>query len=287
MKPGAYKDIHILDYHNGEGVSKSQLDLIAKSPAHYYHNQLHKHDRKESEAFKIGRLAHLAVLEPELFNDTVVVAPECDRRTKEGKAIWAAFTDDLANAGKDVLKQQEYTQVRAIQASVARHPAANLLLSGKGPTRELSVYWNEHVEPSVKYPMLDKDVLCRCRPDLLIPPKSVGNGGGIVVDLKTTRDASPNGFKKSVRMFRYDVQAAWYLDGVNQGFAKGEPMFSTFLFIAVEKEPPYGVAVYQLDEADIISGREKARSDLATYAHATSTGVYDAYSPQIQLLTNE
>ena len=88
-------------------------------------------------------------------------------------------------------------------------------------------------------------------------------------------------------MFRYDVQAAWYLDGVNQGFAKGEQMFATFIFIAVEKEPPYGVGVYQLDEADVISGREKARSDLATYAHATSTGVYDAYSPQIQLLTNE
>jgi len=88
-------------------------------------------------------------------------------------------------------------------------------------------------------------------------------------------------------MFRYDVQAAWYLDGVNQGFAKGEQMFSTFLFIAVEKEPPYGVAVYQLDEADIQRGREKARHDLETYTQAQTTGVFDAYSPQIQLITNE
>lgn len=286
MKPGAYKDINILDYHSGEGVSKSQLDLIHKSPAHYYHNVLNRHEQKESAAFKIGRLAHLAVLEPEVFNETTAMAPPCDRRTKAGKETWASFSKD--NVGKDILKEEEYRQLRAIQASVTRHPAANLLLSGVGPTRELSVYWNQRVEPSVRFPTLEKDVLCRCRPDLLIPPKSIGNErGGIIVDLKTTKDASPEGFKKSVRMFRYDVQAAWYLDGVNKGFAKGEQMFATFIFIAVEKEPPYGVGVYQLDEPDVAKGRDAARYDLETYAHATTTGVYDAYSPQIQLLTNE
>ena len=174
-----------------------------------------------------------------------------------------------------------------MQARVALHPAAKLLLSGEGPTRELSVYWNERVGPSVRFPELSRTVLCRCRPDLLIPPQSVGNGGGIVVDLKTTRDASPAGFKKSVRMFRYDVQAAWYLDGVNKGFAKGEEMFTTFIFIAVEKEPPYGVAVYQLDEDDVQKGRDKAAHDMSTYANAITTGIYDAYSPQIQLITNE
>ena len=282
-KPGAFSGIDIEDYHAGAGVSKSQLDHVARSPAHLQYARLHP--RKDTSAFKIGRLTHLAVLEPELYMDAVAVSPEVDRRTKVGKATWASFCDD--NEGREILTPTESAQIRGMQASVSQHPAANLLLSGDGPTRELSVYWEQFTTLSddLEAPE-DHPVLCRCRPDLLIPPGSVGPiKGGIIVDLKTTRDASFYKFRSSVRTFRYQVQAAWYLRGVNQGFANGEDMFQTFVFIAVEKDPPHGVAVYQLDQSQIAEGYELFRANLSTYARCTQSGLWPSYSPQIQTLS--
>ena len=284
--PGAYTGIDILDYHRGPGVSKSQLDLIARSPAHFQYEQ--RNPRKDTKAFKIGRLTHMAVLEPELYSETVAVMPDCDRRTKAGKEAYAAFCDE--NEGKEIITEAEHIQLRGMQATVSLHPAANLLLSGEGPTRELSVYWDKPVPRTGlrltedEEPEGGETVFCRCRPDLLIPPGSVGNQqGGVIVDLKTTRDASPRAFMSSCRKFRYHVQAAWYLEGCNRGFAH-EEMFETFIFIAVEKEPPYGVAVYTLGHEDIREGHLLAEHDLAVYAKCQKSGTWPSYSPQIQTI---
>ena len=38
----------------------------------------------------------------------------------------------------------------------------------------------------------------------------------VIVDLKTTADASYSGFQRSVERFGYHVSAAMYMEGVNQ-----------------------------------------------------------------------
>ena len=117
---------------------------------------------------------------------------------------------------------------------------------------------------------------CKCRPDWLT------NDGSIVVDLKTTKDASPRGFKQSVANYRYHVQAAWYLHGLEQATGKRPDQF---IFICVESTAPYAVAVYAADAEMIERGHDQAMRDLAKLAVCKAADHWPSYSEQIETLS--
>lgn len=75
MEPGIYPDIPNSDYHKGPGISKSGLDLIAKSPAHYYHavNAANDNEREPTVAQAFGTAFHALLLEPDVFKAEYVV----------------------------------------------------------------------------------------------------------------------------------------------------------------------------------------------------------------------
>ena len=78
------------EYHSGEGVSKSDLDLLHTCPAKYRYRKDNPDDN-ETPAMLFGSMVHKLILEPEDFEREYAVAPECDRRTKAGKAIFDEF----------------------------------------------------------------------------------------------------------------------------------------------------------------------------------------------------
>ncbi len=176
------------------------------------------------------------------------------------KAEWMAN-----NGHRNVLTQEQWDQLHRMRDAVFAHPMAARLMRLEGKA-EQSVYW------------IDKETgeLCRCRPDWW--------PGNFVVDVKTTEDASPSGFGKSIATYAYDVQDAFYTDGLA---AAGKPI-RAFLFLAVEKSAcvvegqSFGVAVYQLDEASRELGRAKYRTDLRTFAQCKATGIWPNYGDTIQ-----
>jgi exodeoxyribonuclease VIII len=256
---GLIPDLPIDQYHGGIGVSKSQLDQIAKSPAHYqYARTAPKKDPTAAQRF--GSLTHLAVLEPHKLN--VVVGPDLNKNTKE----WKAFKAQVEAEGKEIVTQEEFDTLEGMKAAVYAHPAAARLL-GHGPV-EHSAYW---IDPAT-------GLLCRCRPDKLIRTER----GVILVDLKTTEDASEAEFSRSIENYRYHVQAAFYTDGIEA--ALGEPV-AAFAFIAVEKKAPYAVACYQLATVDIEDGREAYQADLFRLQECMTRNEWPAYSPRIETIT--
>ena len=78
----------------------------------------------------------------------------------------------------------------------------------------------------------------KCRPDGWIDSQ------GIIFDVKTTRDASPDGFPREIRNYGYDLQAAFYLRCMR---AAGHDA-KAFIFVAVEKEPPYAVGLHVMTD---------------------------------------
>jgi exodeoxyribonuclease VIII len=172
----------------------------------------------------------------------------------------------LANNGtRSVLTQEQWDMLHGMREAVMAHPAASALLSKLPGKAELSVYWSDAVTGS----------LCRCRPDYW-------REDDLLVDLKTTEDASPEGFSKSIANYRYDVQAAYYLDGVNQATGRKPRQF---VFIAVEKKPPYAVGVYTLDAETLMLGRAQYQADLRTYAECVANDNWPGYGDKIQKIS--
>lgn len=249
------------EYHAHPAVSKSHLDQVARSPLHYWSRYVAEERVvfDPTPAMMLGTALHARVLEPELFTAEYALAPAVDRRTKAGKETW----EQAAAEGKTLLSSLEWEQVTGMAESVQAHPAARKLLARPGQV-ELSLFWSD----------VATDIECKCRPDRLTED-------GWVLDLKTTEDASPTGFAKSAANFRYHVQASWYLDGVRQSGIDPKG----FIFIAVEKRPPYAVAVYAADADMIAAGGREARRCLDLIAECRSTERWPGYGDTVQTLS--
>lgn len=260
MKTGIYEGISNDAYHGGAGISKSGLDVVARSPLHYWSKYLdpQRERREPTASMRLGTAIHTAVLEPGEFANRHHVAPAVDRRTKDGKAMWVEAEDAAAAAGAELISNEDAQVCIRIAEQVRSHPTAVKVFStGQA---ELSCYWTDE----------ETGVLCKCRPDWLGLP--------LVVDLKSTEDASVEGFARSAWTYRYWVQAAWYMDGVEQ--ATGQRP-DAFVFAAFEKSAPYASAFYYADDAMLQIGRAEYRKLLRVYANCLAAGHWPGYATDV------
>lgn len=268
MKTGLYSGLSNEDYHGGPGISKSGLDLIERSPLHYWASYLDpaRKPREEKAHFTFGTAVHTAVLEPETFDDRYVIVPEgIDRRTKDGKEIWADLQLQALEKGADLLPYADFAKAMAMKASCHTHPMSKQIF--REGIAEQSVFWTDE----------ETGVLCKCRPDWLM-----GGDNPAILDLKTTQDASPNGFIRSAYTYRYHVAAAWYLDGL-EAATGSKP--DVFMFLAVEKEAPYASAYYYADDAMLAVGRAEYRRLLRIYADCINDDIWPGYNTKLQPLS--
>lgn len=247
-------------------VSKSHLDLIARSPLHYWARYLdpNRVEPEPTPAMLLGTALHTYVLELDQWDQRYITAPDgIDRRTKAGKEAWAAFEAEAAS--RTVISASDADQVMRMAQSIYRHPAAAMLLNLPGAA-ETTHLWTDEAT----------GLQCKCRPDWMT------RDGQLIVDLKTTEDASPAGFRKSVGNFRYHVQASWYLDGLERATGRRPEQF---IFICVEKRAPFACAVYAADAEMIAAGAATAARDLELLASCKAASSWPSYSDQIEVIS--
>ena len=264
-EPGVYPSLDEMVYHGdsalaphlGRSLSYSGAKVLLESPARYAYQRTH---RVEKPAFDFGHLAHALILG---VSQGIRVIDCYDWKLKrhqdERKEAYAAGLIPVSRA--DLLAASRLAR------AVKLHPVAGRLFAqGKS---EVSMYW---IDP-------DTGVTCRGRVDSLHPRA--------VLDLKTCRDASPTGFAKDVASFHYELQDAFYRNGIRATTGEDLP----FIFICVEKEPPHFVGLYQLDHEATRIGEEEYAEALALFAECEArraAGDPDAYpglSPEIQPLS--
>ncbi len=252
IQPGYYPDIPNIAYHGGPGVSKSQLDLISKSPALFQWGKAAPEDDEKKSALNIGDATHALLLEPHRFAAEYAVGPaNAPRNTKAGKEKWEEFEAGLT--GQTILTAEEGRKIHLIRESALAHPHAKWLLEAAGDV-EASIYWKDPTE----------GVLCRCRPDKSIPSM------GWMVDVKTTADI--NKFERSIYEYRYHVQDSYYSDGYAAHFGEELQAF-VFLVVSTSIEcGKYPVRLFVLDAEGKAIGRSSYQRDLAVYADCMRTG---------------
>ncbi|MDP3328760.1 PD-(D/E)XK nuclease-like domain-containing protein [Parvibaculum sp.] len=258
IAPGFYPEMTNDEYHAAPGISKSHLDQIDITPAHYFARYLDpsREEEEKTPALILGDAIHKAVLEPDLFESRFVARPKgIDGRTNAGKAQLAALFADAGD--RTVLGTDDYKTAIAVRDSVHRHPLASGLF--RDGLAEATFFAKD----------ARTGALVKCKPDFYRSQFSM------IVDLKTTESASLENFARSAGRYLYDVQAAWYPDVIESLYGE---VIETFVFVAVEKSPPYAVGVYYLEPEDVQIGREIAHRNLDKILKCREANVWPDYA---------
>jgi hypothetical protein len=223
------------EYHEAKGISSSDFRLLERSPIHLHYKELFK---LSSSSLDFGSALHKLVLETDTFYEEFAVAPDLPKNTKAGKAAHTKFLEELGD--RTAITKNDFEAIEKMALNI-KTIAGGLL---KGGVAESSHFATD-----------ESGIVRKCRPDYFIEEK------GLVIDVKTTKDSSEYGFKKSIYDYRYHRQAAWYIDTLKLNGKKA----SRFIFITVEKTAPYLVSIYELDQEAIQRGRDEYQRLLNEY----------------------
>jgi hypothetical protein len=326
-QPGRHAGVPETDYFAAAAVNASTLKHMGRSALHCKAEMTRSDDRPDTEAQKVGRLIHCAVLEPERFAaeyvrepttedypDALVTQDDYKAQAKElslkvggskeqlkkrisdhlnekaaaflarnndddPKVVeWARlnycalalpdglFFDSIVAAeteGKTALKADHWHLAQAIIESIGANDRARKILSDGTP--EETLIWQDELT----------GLLCKSRMDYYREDL------GVVVDVKTTEDARPGAVSRDIRKYGYHISAAHYLDGLRtQGLNGGE----SFVWVFVEKKPPYAIALYVASAAMLAKGEQLRHQYLTQFARSKLSGLWPGYAGEFQTI---
>lgn len=250
------------EYRQHPAISRSELWKISESPEKFKYYREHPQEPTPSLIF--GQLFHKLALEPYSFDDEFVICPNIDRRTKAGKAEWDEFIQSVDD--RTVIDIASYEKAAEMVRALYSEPLVRKLLNGEC---EKPFFWVDEMTGEE----------CKCRVDCLTEIK---NSPPIIVDLKTTSNAQTDEFIRSAIKYGYDFQSAMYSDGVKANIGKDV----SFVFIAVEKEPPYSVNILQADELIIRRGYDIFRELIGIYHECKQSGEWYGYLGKYNTVNN-
>jgi hypothetical protein len=234
-----------------EPVRFTHLKAMSRSPLHYVHAA--KHGRADTAAMRLGRIVHWNVLGgmPDDEDGRIVLWDG----TRHGNA-WKSFAAEHQN--DEIVTPPEWEKSLAICDAVTSDPIAAPLLDG---TRETPIDWA--IGPRA----------CRSRPDVLHHDR------GVLVDLKTTTDASIVGLKRQAWKMAYHAQLAFYADAARHSGVVVREVY----IVGVEVAAPHAVTVLRLTNRVIEEGRRMYRSWFERLLVCESSATWPSYTQHVEL----
>lgn len=257
-KPGIYKNMPYEEYDAIPAIRSTYL----KKHLHCAANTLVH--TEETEATKFGLAAHAYMLEGEdIFNRQYAVMPDfpCPpsrsergwKNTNEYKALKSEF--ESQHEGKEIITQNNFDKILSIQLNCLSHPTIRLAFAS--------------IEPETVIVWMDKEtgILCKIRMD--IAPFFLGDEL-VIADLKTTVDASEQGFAREIINHGYYVSVGMYLEGASIAYKKD---ILNMVLIACEKENPFRVEPHGFGNEYVTFGNDEFHRLLRKEAECIKSGV--------------
>lgn len=262
-------------YHNHKEAPEISRGILvrmaAESPAHVL-QMIQGSVKKPTKAMISGVLADLALLEPENFKEGLShwILPEgLKLTTKEGIA-WKKDHSDLPvlKSKTDAVNEASAEDIQGIIASVMKHKLGRRI-----------------VESSIKQESAfcfdpDTHLLRKCRPDT----RMVDNSSRLTIaDLKTTFPGGTtiSNFSRICAAKNYHIQDAFYSE-IYKDLLGERPYF---IFMVVERKPPYSVRVFQIHEEGKRAGSEECKASLEKFAQCKASGIWPDYPEVIETVT--
>lgn len=276
------------DYHASDLVSRSKLDVLRRSPEEFHARFVARTivDGPPTKALRVGRMTHVAVLEPHTWEQRFCLPPPDDlgppepvkpvpaegttaqsKAHRDALAEWRPRHEQWARdveaarvayvGGREIVKPDEHATALACAEAIAGHDFASSLLAGRGDV---------YTEQAIRWLDLESGLECRARLD-------AHNLDDEIADLKTI-DGTPDEdtVRREIVSHWYHGQAALYSDGYEATTGRRP----RFWFVFVNKNPPHEVAVYELGAAEIDLGRVQYRAALRDLAERRRTGDWRA-----------
>lgn len=241
------------EYSQHPAVRRSELfKIIKESPEKFKYYKDNPEPPTPSLIF--GQLFHAIALQPETVWEQFAVAPNIDRRTKAGKEAYAEF--EQQSEGKTVVSAEMFEQAYAMCEAVMNNDKAKKLLDGE---KEVAFFWTDEMTGEE----------CKCKADVIVTIADFN----IIVDLKSAESAETEAFKKDAVKYGYDFEAAMYKEGIEKNTGKEY----IFVFVVVEKKPPYAVNILQADELFMRRGYDMFREAIGVYHDCKQTGNWYGY----------
>jgi len=250
MNPGIYKDLSIEDYHKDKFlVSSTGLKQAVRSTRDFAFYLLEEQQQKTY--FDFGNAFELAIMDEvngtTLFKDEAAIcktaqwskaalAEKPDLKTVKASKIYKELAKEFeaANFGKYLVPDtgpQSAESIESMVKSCLENDTVKRLLTGT--EYQVSLVW-EDKQTGLK---------CKTRPDVCRTKKNV------LVDIKTTIDASPQGFARQAAKLDYPLQAVMQCIGaVETGLIDN---VAAYYWLAVEKGEPFNFALYEFQQDDL------------------------------------
>lgn len=240
---GITRGLPFAEYLALAGAHFSTLKALETSPLHY--RRACDHERVDTAPLRVGRVTHAMILTPDAPADVAVY---------EGKVRYGKAWDEFVAAHPDatIVKRDELATAERMRAAVMAHPVARALLTGG--EGEVTMRWTS-----------PEGVMCRARADYLT------RDGGLV-ELKTTRFATPRAFMREAASRLYHAQVAFYEDGLE---ANAPDVYRPEPFvIAVENVEPHDVTVHRFSIEKVDAGQRVVSRWMKTLAKCTASGFW-------------